>query len=387
MKKFRRVKAAIIGCGTISERYLKTISEKFHVIELVGCSDLVPERSEKRAKEFNICQMTNDEILSNPEIEIVINTTYPLAHYEVTKKALLAGKHVYSEKMLAVTLDEGKELVDLAHERNLLFTVAPDTFLGGGWQTVRYLIDGGVIGDIVSTYGVCVRSYQDHGEEYQEPKGFIFGRGGGIPFDMGGYYLHNMINLCGPVSRVSGFAQIRRPQRPYTNPRHPKFLKEFEVESPNSISCALEFSNEVLGTLLITSESACFEKPRFEIHGTIGNIILFDPNEFGPSETGGELQLSLNNGAYDGPQNVPIMFPFSEENRGIGVADMAYALLNGRKPRACASLGYHSFEVINGICKSCEDGIVYKMQSTCERPEPLKTKPLDGTAWETILND
>lgn len=387
MAGFRRIKAALIGSGAISQNYLTNITKKFHVLELVGCSDIIPERSASKAKEFNIQQMTNEEILTDPEIEIIINTTYPLSHYEVTKAALSAGKHVYSEKMIAVTLEEANELLMLAKEKKLFFAVAPDTFLGGGWQTARHLVDQGVIGDIVSIYGVCARAYQEHGETYQEPKAFVFGAGGGIPFDMGGYYFHNMIHLCGPIQRVSGFSQMRREVRTYTNPRHPKYNENFTIDSPNSMVGALEFCNGTLGTLLVTSEAGCFEKSRFEIHGSIGSIMLFDPNDYGPSEEGGALQLSSNFNDHHVIKDIPIMYPFIEENRGIGIADMAYALLNDRKPRVSAELGYHAFEAVMGICKSCEDGTVYTMKSTCKRPEPLKVKALGGTAWEMILND
>ena len=164
MGTFRRIKAALIGSGAISEKYLTNITKKFHVIDMVGCSDLIPERSAQRAEQFGIRQMTNEEILSDPTIEIVVNTTYPLSHYEVTKAALLAGKHVYTEKMLAVTLEEGLELCELAKEKGLMLTTAPDTFLGGGWQTARHMIDTGLIGTPIGALGVCIRSYQDHGD-------------------------------------------------------------------------------------------------------------------------------------------------------------------------------------------------------------------------------
>jgi predicted dehydrogenase len=382
----KRVKAALIGSGAISGTYLKNITTKFHVLDMVGCSDIIPDRSAKRAAEFGLKQMTNEEILNDPEIEIVINTTYPTSHYAVSKECLYAGKHVYVEKMMAVTLDEGKELMELARSKKLLFTTAPDTFLGGGWQTARHLIDGGAIGDIVSILGVCIRSYQDNGDVLSEPKSFIFCAGGGIPFDMGGYYLHNMINLAGRLNRVGGFIQTRRETRPYTNPRHPGFGGGFKIDTPNNLAASLEFTGGALGSLIITSEANAFTVPTFEVHGTIGSLLLFDPNDFGPSDSG-HIQIIINTGGSTAPKDVPILFPFHEENRGIGAADMAYALLNGRKPRADAQIGFHAFEAIHGIWKSGTEGGIYSMTSECERPAALRMKPLGGTAWETILND
>ena len=380
MGSFRRIKAALIGSGAISEKYLGNIINKFHVIDLVGCSDIIPERSKNRADEFGIRQMTNDEILNDPEIEIVINTTYPLSHYAVTKDALLAEKHVYSEKMLAVTLEEGRELVELAEKKHLHFTVAPDTILGGGWQTIRNIIDSGWIGDPITANCVCIRSYQDHGDALANPKPFVFSHGGGIPFDMGGYYLHNLINLLGSIRRVSGFMQTRNPNRMYTNPRHPKFGGGFEIETPNTLVGSLEFANGTLGSLTITSESSVFTQPRFEIHGTQGSLYMFDPNDFG-----GEIKLKRNTNGQ--PESIPQLFPFVEENRGIGVADMAYGIINDRRSRVDVSMGFHAFEAVHGICSSCDTGQVYIMSSKCERPEPLKLKALAGTAYETILND
>ncbi|HIS49484.1 MAG TPA: Gfo/Idh/MocA family oxidoreductase [Candidatus Gallacutalibacter pullistercoris] len=379
---FRRVKTALIGSGAISKSYLTNMTQKFHVLDVVGCSDIIPERSAKRAEEFGIRQMTNEEIWNDPDIEIVVNTTYPKSHYEVTRKSLEAGKHVVTEKMIAVTLEEGRELVELARSRNLMLATAPDTFLGGGWQTARHLIDAGFIGEPVSVYGVCIRSYQDHSDTFREPKSMVLSAGGGIPFDMGGYYLHNMINLLGPLTRVSGFMQTRNPVRPYTNPRHPKFGETFTVDSPNNMAAALEFACGTIGTLTITSEAAgyMFGDPRVEVHGTQGSLILFDPNDFG-----GKITLRRN--TQEQPAEMPIMFPFSEECRGIGAADLAYALLNGRKPRADCSIGLHAFEAVHGIWKSSDEGIMYTMQSTCERPEALPFVALAGSAYEAILDN
>lgn len=377
MGAFPRIKAALIGCGAISEKYLTNITQKFHVLELVGCSDLIPERSEKRAAEYGLQQMTNQEIYENPEIQIVLNTTYPLSHYEVTKAALLAGKHVYTEKMLAVTLEEGQELVALAKERGLLFTAAPDTFLGSGWQTARKLLDDGMIGEPVAAFGVCIRSYQDYGETDTQPKPFVFAPGGGIPFDMGGYYLHNMINLFGGIARVAGFARTRNPERTYQNPRHPRFGEQFSVETPNTMGASLEFQNGTIANLTITSEAAVFPTPYFEVHGSEGSLTLFDPNDFG-----GKILLRRN--TTETAVEMPILYPYGEECRGIGAADMAYALLQGKKPRVDAEVGLHAFEAVHGILKSCADSKVHQMQSACARPQPLPLIPAAGTGYEAM---
>lgn len=374
---FRRIKTAVIGCGTISASYLKNITEKFHVLELTACSDIVPERARKRAEEYGLRQMSNEEIYNDRDIEIILNLTYPLSHYEVNSNSLKAGKHVYSEKMMAVDLEDGHRLVQLTNERGLHLTVAPDTFLGGGWQTARNMIDNGWIGTPIAVNATCIRSYQDYGETYTEPKPFIFGEGGGIPFDMGGYYLHCMFHLFGGLKRVSGFLQTLQPAKVYRNPRHPMYGEIFIVDSPNNLSASLEFECGVLGTLLITSESSLFSQPSFEVVGTQGQLSLFDPNDFG-----GPILLRRN--TFQDPIVMQSLYPYNDDSRGAGAADMAYAILSHRPPRL-AGLGHHAFETIHGIWESCHSGQVYQMRTTCTRPAALPLIAADGTAYEASL--
>ena len=180
MARVAPVKVGLVGSGAISKSYLSSMINNFSILDVVGCSDIIPERSKNRAEEFGIEQLTNEEIFNNPEIEIVVNTTYPLSHYEVSKAALLAGKHVHSEKMMAVTLDEGRELLSIAKEKGLRIGMAPDTFLGGGLQTARKLIDAGFIGEPLTARAKVIRGYHMRGKlkptacPYYVP-------GGGIP--------------------------------------------------------------------------------------------------------------------------------------------------------------------------------------------------------------
>ena len=379
MGQVKRIKAAVIGSGDISKNYLTNIINKFHIIEMVGCSDIIPERAAKKAEEYGIRHMTNDEILQDKEIEIVLNLTYPLSHYEVTKAALLAGKHVYSEKMIAVTLEEGKELVELAKSKNLMFTVAPDTFLGGGWQAARHYIDNGFIGEPITATGICIRAYHDTSDTLGPEKSFVFGAGGGIPFDMGGYYLHNFIQLLGPIRRVSGFAKTRNAIRQYVSPRHPKYGEDFTMDSPNTMVGALEFVSGAYLSLTITSEASLFTKPTFEIHGSEGVLTCFDPNDFN-----GDVILQRQ---YNESKQVTLLHGYLDESRGIGAADMAYAIKNKRRPRAHCDLGFHAFEAVHGIWQSCNTGQVYTMTSDCPRPEPVQVGQFYGNAQESFLDD
>src|SRR5579859_6783860 len=131
----KKVKVGIIGCGNISPIYFKS-QDKFKILEIVACADMDLERAKARAKEFNIPHAYGvKELLADPEIQIVVNLTFPKAHGEICLAALKAGKHVHTEKPLSLTREEGRKVLALAKAKKLRVGCAPDTFLGGGLQT------------------------------------------------------------------------------------------------------------------------------------------------------------------------------------------------------------------------------------------------------------
>jgi len=357
------LKVGLIGSGQISGTYLNNMINRFHILDVAGCSDILPERSAKRAEEYNIRDMTNEEILADPEIKIVVNTTYPTSHYAVNKAALMAGKNVHCEKMIAVTLDEGSELIELAKSKNLRIGMAPDTFLGAGFQTARKLIDAGMIGEPFMAQAMVVRGY--HSERWLAGM-FDFTRqpGGGIPFDMGGYYLHALVNLLGPVKRAAGFAQLRRGERFFQNTKNKNFGEKFNVETINALTGSVEFESGVLGNIAFVSEGFG-ETTRVEVYGREGTLICPDPNRFcGP--------VYLKRIGESEPVSMPLTHGFGEGCcRGVGVADMAWGITNGRPHRAHGDMGFHAFEVIHGIWLGSQTNKVYEMKSTCARPAPL----------------
>lgn len=362
MEKFKPVKTALIGSGMISGIYLENGTKNLKILDVCGCSDLIPERSAKRAEEFGIRQMTNEEILSDPSIELIINTTYPTAHYDVAKAALEAGKHVYTEKMIAPSFEQARELRDLARSKGLFYCGAPDTFMGATFQTARQLIDGGLIGTPVAATAILARSY--HHERYYtgDEKRFAFCPSGGVLYDMGSYYLTALVSLLGGIQEVCGFAQIRDPHRVYQNPDSPHYGEPMEVESWNNAAGTLRFENGVLATLMTTSESGGFENG-LTIYGTNGRLTLGDPNEYG-------VPLTLTN-KLGGPIELPMTHAYGNGNfRCIGVAEMAYAIRAGRVPRT-EEMPVHVLESAQGIWSSGEAGTFYKMTTKCSRPAPL----------------
>jgi len=368
------VKVGLIGSGAISGTYLRNMTARFEILEVVGCSDIIPERSKRRAEEFGVRDMTNEQILSDPEIEIVVNTTFPLAHYEVTKAALLAGKHVVSEKMIAVTLEEGKELVRIAAERGLRLGAAPDTFLGASHQTGRKLLEAGLIGEPCMVQAMVVRGYHPDRGGWAGTS-FVALPGGGLPFDMGGYYLHAILDLLGPVANCTGFAQSRRPTRIFANPKNPKFGEETHIDTINQLVGALDFDNGVLGNISFSGDGY-EENTRIEVYGTEGTLILPDPNNFG-----GDVYLKRI-----GKRDAYLMPPTHGYGegccRGLGVADMAWALRNGRPHRAHGDMAFHAFEIIHAIRDS---GTVHKMQSTFEQPAAIQPGGIDDGMAESKL--
>lgn len=376
--KYRPVKTAVIGCGMISDIYLKNLSETFYITELAGCADMVREKAEAQAEKYNIRCMTCEEILSDPEIELVLNLTYAASHFEVSKAILSAGKHCYSEKMMCLTLAEADELKKTAQQNNVMFCCAPDTFLGASQQTARYLVDRGIIGEPVSVLVSLSRGYHLIKEDKDDAvrKYSVMHEGGGIPYDMGGYYLHEMFNILGPVNRVCGFAKTRNPVRPYLNPRHSRFADDFSVNTPNTISCAFEFDSGVYGTMSISSEYSTSENV-FKIIGTEGQLDLGDPNEFD-----GKIYITKNGSET---MEFPLAHPYSQNSRGIGAADMAWAIRTERPPRLSFEMGYHALEFIKAVEECTQDGRVKTLKTKFERPAPVSSEYYGGTSMERNL--
>lgn len=366
MEKFKRYRVGVIGCGMISDCYLGNLCDKsshmFEIVEVAGCSDIIPERSREKAEKYGIKQMTNEEIFADPSIDIVLNITNHTSHFEVSSAALSAGKHVYSEKMLTVTLDEAKELGRLADKNGVLFCCAPDTFLGSGMQTARFAYDSGIIGKAVCGSAAVVRGYHHERFRTDPERRFAFRPGGGIMYDMGCYYLASLINLLGPIKRVCGFSQTRgASERVYANPNNPEYGGIMKIETPNNVCGTLEFECGALINIITTSESVN-EKSDFVIYGTEGYMTLTDPNCFS-----GDTLIHTKTGDFV----LPVNHAFTDNCRGLGLADMCYALMRGREPRASYERAIHMLEAGLAVMNSAESGRFHTMETTCTRPAPF----------------
>ena len=391
--KIEPIGIGIIGCGAITRAYFPTLNEKISHVKIIGVADLIPEKAQAAAEKLHTAAMTNEEIYNHPDIQIVVNLTNVWSHYEVTKAALEHGKHVYCEKMMAETFEKGKELYDLAKEKGLRYSVAPDTFLGAGMQTCRKYIDDGLIGTPLSVQVTVVKDlYPNRPDDVRMNTD---NNGGTIPFDMGGYYLHGMQLMFGPVKRVAGFT--RHLKKRWSNPASPKSGEEVVLESPNFVQVALEFESGVLGSF--TAVDACIRDSNvngFYVYGTDGILFCPDPNTFmGPVKllrkgSGEYMELPLTHG-YSTVEWNPFAPPITDfrlkpNYRGIGVADMAWAITNNRPQRISNEMGLHAIEIIHGAEESCRTGKTYEMTTHPKRPVALRPGFV-GIDAEDVFND
>jgi len=360
------VKVGLVGCGNISDIYFKNC-RSFPALDLVACADLIPERAQAKAATYGCRACTPEEILADPEIEIVLNLTIPKAHASVALKALGAGKSAYNEKPLAITREDGRQMLDLAQRMQVRVGGAPDTFLGGGIQTCRKLIDDGWIGEPVAAtaFMMC------HGHESWHPDPeFYYKVGGGPMFDMGPYYLTALVNLMGPVRRVTGSARITFAQRLITS--EPKYGTVIDVDVPTHVAGVLDFQSGAVGTIITTFDVWAAELPRIEIYGTEGSLSVPDPNTFG-----GPVRVRRRD--QKEWMEVPLTHGYAENSRGLGVADLAYALRAGRPARASGELTYHVLDIMHAIHDASREGQHVILESTCSRPAAL---PLHLRPWE-----
>lgn len=353
------VKVGIVGCGTISRIYLKN-AQWLSAIEIAACADLFVERAEARAAEYGVPKACSvGELLADPAIEIVLNLTIPNAHAEIALAALEAGKSVYNEKPLAITREDGQRILALAAAKGLRVGCAPDTFLGGGLQTCRALIDGGAIGRPVA----AVAFMMNHGPEHWHPDpDFYYQVGAGPMFDMGPYYLTALINLIGPVRRVTGSAQITATERTITS--EPKYGTTIHVTTPTHIAGLMDFASGAVGTIITSFDIWGSNMPRIEIYGTEGTLSVPDPNTFGGP-------VRLNRAQQKEWEDVPLIYGHTENSRGLGVADMAAALRSGRPHRANGTLAYHVLDLMHAFHDASRAGTHIDIESTCDRPAPL----------------
>ena len=359
------MRVAILGCGHVSDQYFAGLRRE--PLELVACADLDLNRAEQKAAEHSVPRACSpDELMADPDVDLVVNLTPPLAHADVSLTALRAGKHVWSEKPLAATLEQARELVAAAEETGLRLGCAPDTFLGGGLQTSIKLIDDGWIGDPAAG-AICV---SEVGYEHFHPDvAAFYGPGGGPALDLGPYYVTALVAMLGPVARVSGLSRATFSER--TIVTGPRRGQPIPVQVPTHVTGALELASGALVTVLMSWDIASTHLPFLEIYGTDGSLSSGNPDLFDCAplvRRAGEEELRLPPPAPGELPWSPIPLAFDGDvGRGIGIADLAESIQTGRPHRASAQLALHVLEVLLAL----ERGGGIDIESRCERPAPL----------------
>jgi predicted dehydrogenase len=361
------VNVGILGCGHVSDQYFEGCS-RLAPIELVACADLDLTRAEQKAAEHRVPRACSpDQLFEDPDVDLVVNLTPPLAHADVSLAALRAGKHVWSEKPLAPTLAEARRLVAAADDAGLRLGCAPDTFLGAGLQTSIKLIDDGWIGRPVA----AVAMVSEHGYEHFHPDvASFYGPGGGPALDLGPYYVTALVAMLGPVARVTAFAGAGFPERTILN--GPRRGQRIPVQVPTHVTGALEFESGVLVTTLMSWDIWATHLPYIEVYGTEGSLSVSNPDEFdGPPRLRRagreELEQPPPPPGTVAWTSFPLAFP-GPGGRGLGVADMADAIGAGRPHRAGSDLAYHVLEVLLALERSRDEERHIAIESRCERP-------------------
>jgi predicted dehydrogenase len=359
-------RVAIIGAGNIARRYVEGMS-RFPQLTLVGCADVMQPMAEALAADAGIRAYASvDELVADPDVDIVVNITPPTAHAAVTNQALAAGKHVYVEKPIAATVAESATMVATAEQTGRVLGSAPDTFLGSAGQTARAAIDSGVIGEPIGLTAFVTHS---KAETWHPDPSFLFRPGGGPALDLGPYYLTTLVNALGPVASVAGFTRVGATVRPVTAPD--RRVESIEVSTPTHWGATLKFRSGVIGTVMMSFDVWDSTLPKIEIYGDRGTLTMPDPNEFD-----GNVTVRLH-GEDDWRTLDPVIEPTGEAGaavqllRGIGVADLA-AAVDGAPHRASAALASHVLEVIEAIQRSSDTESVIHIESTVERPAPAE---------------
>ncbi len=365
----KAVKTGVIGSGSISGIYLKNMMNKFSGLDVVACSAKHIENAEKRAAEYGIRAMSTDELLKNEDIELIVVLTPAPTHFDLIKQALLAGKHVYTEKTLATEVWQAQELLALAKDLGLRIGVAPETFLGSAVQTAKKALDDKRIGDITSFHIVANRDITYLASKYT----FLRMPGGGICYDYGVYYLTALVSLLGPITRVYAQVGNHSCMRKNIAPDSAEFGQEYVYENESQVNAVLTTASGVTGTFALNGDSAMWDQAYFTLHGTGGILQLGDMNTFG-----GDIRYLPDDLKKEHWETLKSVSALSDNCRGIGSAQMARCIRMGGEHLASAEMACHVLDIIEQIIRSGESGQPCETVTTCEKPAAF-------SEWQSLL--
>ena len=377
-------KVGLIGCGHIAETYFRA-HKYFNNFKIIKCADINKKAAEKCAKTYKINFSSVNELLKDKNIEVILNLTIPTAHFAVAKKSLLSGKHVYSEKPLAVNFKDGLELVKIARRKKLFIGNAPDTFLGGGNQKARQLLDKKIIGKI--KFGTAIFAFPGIQSYHPNPEPWFRKKGGGPVIDMGPYYLTALVNLLGPAKFVTSTCNNNTKKRIIGI--GPKKGKRIKVECPTTYFSTIRFQNGTIIRLTLSFDVISHLRNHIELYGEKGSMIVPDPNMFGGSvllsrKLGSKWKNYKTNKMVLGKINIRTQSSRANESptnanyRGVGLAEMIYSIRKKKQHRCNGNLSLHVLNIIEGIHKSAKNGKKYFFKTSCERPKYFTNKDINS---------
>ncbi|MEO8907752.1 MAG: Gfo/Idh/MocA family oxidoreductase [Microbacteriaceae bacterium] len=355
-----RVGVGVIGAGVISNEYLGNLTT-FPDLDVRFIADIDEPRAAAQAAKYGVpASGSVAQLLADDGIEIVVNLTIPKVHVEVALQVLAAGKHVWSEKPFALDRAEGRRLLDAAHAAGLRAATAPDTFLGAGIQSSRRLIESGAIGAPLTALTLM----QSPGPESWHPNpDFLFQEGAGPLFDIGPYYLTALVQLFGPVARVTASASKAKAVR--TIGSGPRAGEQFDVTVPTHVGALYEFESGQSAQSIFSFDSK-LGRTQFEVAGVDGTLVVPDPNTFT-----GDLVIHRGGASGGEAQVETVAATGTTTTRGTGVVELAQAIRAGRPERASAEQAFHVLDVMVSTIESAEAHQPVDVTSTVEVAPPL----------------
>lgn len=347
---------AIVGCGNISARYAETLKPCKH-IELLGASDIDVKRTEEFCGKFGgKVYATLDDVLADPRVDAVVNLTIHHAHAEVVRRCLEAGKHVHTEKPLALTHPEAEALVALAKERRLVLSSSPITFLGEAQQTAWKHIRAGHLGEVKLVFAEVnwgrIETWHPNPAPFYDV---------GVVFDVGIYPLTLLTAFLGPVRRVNATGKVLKKDR-VTKTGEP-----FALDYPDYVCANLEFAGGAMARLTsdfyVSGENS--KQTGVEFHGDLGSLVLGHWFMFDATVEAGPFGEKL--------QPVPLVRPGYKGGVEWArcIVEMAEAIEQGRNPRATGDHAAHVIEAICAIGTSMKEERPVAVTSHFPAPEPM----------------
>lgn len=358
----------IVGLGVISRAYLQTIAQH-PLIRIVAVADLDHDRAAAIAAETGAAHLDVDALVGHPDVETVLNLTIPAAHAEIALAAIAAGTSVYGEKPLAASFEDGLRIMAASDAAGVAIGSAPDTVLGTGIQTARAVVDAGRIGQPIAASAIMVTP----GHERWHPNpDFYYRPGGGPLLDMGPYYVTALVQILGPVVRVTGAASRLRDCR--TIGSGPRTGQTVEVGVDTHVTGVLEHANGALSTLIMSFDSVASSAASIEVHGTEASLHVPDPNQF----TGDVRVHPLGADAWE---TVAPSAGYADAARGIGLLDFVRTP-PGLPSRASGALGLHVLDVMTSLLESAKLGKRITLTTTAQRPDAVPlTSADDWRQW------